>query len=176
VSARVEPGPGVARRAVASAAAVALLAALAACGGSAPAPARPRALLVPALDGGELDLATLRGRVVVLHVFDTGVAATIPDTAQLAALHAAEPRRVAVVGIALDPAGYAVVAPWRKALALRYLIGLATPAVRDGASDLGPIRVVPTTILLDRAGAEIARIERPLADDELAARIAPLLR
>ncbi len=151
--------------------AVVVAAALAApaCGagaGGSTAPRRPIALVLPAVDGGEVDLAALRGQVVVLHVFAVWSLEATGDVPQLT--EAAARDGVEVVGLALDPEGYQVIAPWRRALGVRYLLTTADAAVRAGDSPLGALPVVPTTLVLDRRGVVVRRFDRALADGELA--------
>ncbi|HVK72018.1 MAG TPA: TlpA disulfide reductase family protein [Kofleriaceae bacterium] len=134
----------------------------------------PIAMVLPALDGGSLDLASLRGQIVVLHVFTTW---SLAAQAEVDALRAADQRPdVTVVGVALDPEGHLLVAPWRNASEVRYLIGLADDAVRAGKSPLGPLPSVPTTIVLDRAGRIHGRADRQLTPAELDAMIAAAAR
>jgi hypothetical protein len=145
---------------------------VAACGGGGkPAggkviPEGPMSLVLPAADGGEIDLAAYRGKTVVLHVFTTWSLGATADVAQLTAV---KDPFVAVIGIALDLEGYAVVKPWRAALGVRYLVALADDDFRAGNSRLGRVAEVPTTIVLDPAGAITHWIARPLGDGELAA-------
>ena len=145
--------------------ALALAAAMAACGGGGASGPRV-AMIISALDGGDLDLARYRGKVVVLHLFSTWDLGAQVDVPQLETAAARE--GVAVVGIALDPQGYALVAPWRKASKVTYQLALASDAIRDGESPLGAIDVVPTTVVLDHQGRISARVERPLTSGELA--------
>lgn len=147
------------------------LALVVACGGKATpaAPRMPIALTLPAADGGEIDVLDYRGKIVVLHVFTTWSLAATGDVPQLAAAHERPGDDVVVIGVATDLEGFAVVSPWRAALGVRYLIGLGDEALRAGETALGALPVVPTTIVLDRNGAIAARIERQLADGELAA-------
>jgi hypothetical protein len=147
-------------------AAFSLALALIACGG-APRLGPPVAMTVSALDGGELDLARHRGQVVVLHLFTTWSLAAQADVIALDRL--VDRQDVVVVGLALDEEGYKLVAPWRTASQVRYQVALASDAVRAGSSPLGPIAVIPTTIVLDRAGRPVARVERQLAAGELEA-------
>lgn len=156
-------------------AALALVAALAGvgCGGRAPAPVAPGPVLDaawPALDGGEVRLAELRGQIVVLHLFTTWSAAADLENDALAAADARPD--VTVVGLALDPDGYTVVAPWRRGADVHFLIALADDATRAGVGPLGRIAQIPTTIVLDRSGRITARAERQLAPAELDAAIA----
>ncbi len=153
--------------------------AIAACAG-APRPVAqaplgpPIALVLPALDGGDVDVARYRGQVVVLHVFTTGSLAAAADVEQLEAAH--EAKRAFVIGIALDLDGRALVAPWRDGSRVTYLVALADDRVRAGSSALGKIAEVPLTIVLDRAGRPVARVPRQLADGELDALIASASR
>jgi hypothetical protein len=145
-------------------AALGLALALSACGG-APRLGPPVAMTVSALDGGELDLARHRGDVVVLHLFTTWSLAAQADVVALDRM--VDRTGVVVIGLALDEEGYQLVAPWRTASQVRYQVALASDAVRAGSSPLGPIAVIPTTIVLDRAGRPVARVERQLATGEL---------
>jgi len=121
-----------------------------------------------AMDGGEIDLLRYRGRVVVLHLFDTDSAAAQLDAEQLTALARREQKRVKVIGICLDAEGYPMAAAWRRALGVGYLIALGDRDLVVGHSPLGKLHVVPTTVLLDRNGYVVHRIERQLRPGELA--------
>lgn len=145
----------------------ALLLALLACGGT---PQRtgsaPIGLTLPALHGGEIDLGRYRGAPVVLHLFTTWSLAAQLDVPQLTEV-ARSGDQVEVVGIALDPDGYDLVAPWARETGVPYLVTLATDPIRGGTSPLGPIGEVPTTILLDPSGRIAHKLERPLEPGEL---------
>lgn len=148
----------------------AILLALAACGGAPHPTAAPIALALPALDGGDLDVARYRGQVVVLHVFSTGSLAATADVVALDQV--ADAHTAVVIGVALDLDGRPVVAPWRTGTGARYQVALATDLVRGGASALGDVSTVPVTVVLDRAGRPVARVARQLRDGELAALVA----
>jgi hypothetical protein len=124
-------------------------------------------LLLPALDGGEINIAGYRGRVVVLHAFATWSMASQADVEQLSAAHEAHPEDVVIIGLALDPDGYRLVAPWRQTMRARYLIAVASDDVRGGRSPLGRIAEVPTTLILARDGAVARRISGPLRPGQL---------
>jgi hypothetical protein len=147
-----------------------------ACGGAGRGTAGgvPVHLRLAALDGGEIDTATYLGRVVVLHLFTTDGVASQLDGDQLGDLHRSEPRRAVVIGIAVDPVSYSIASAWRRGMGTRYLIAMADDALRRGASPLGPVKTVPTTVVLDPRGRTAHRIERPLARGELAKLVAPL--
>lgn len=156
----------------------AALAALLSCAGSAHGPARSRVplrLVLPAIDGGQIDLGSYRGRAVVLHAFTTWSMASQADIEQLLDARRAHPDRVEVIGLALDPDGYRLVDPWRRAMRIPYLLALATDAIRDGRSVLGRIKEVPTTVILGTDGALVERIEGPLAPGQLRELLADLI-
>jgi hypothetical protein len=141
-----------------------------ACSGSAPEPAHPRVVVglrLPALDGGEVDLSTHRGKLVVLHLFTTWSVASQVDVDQLVAAYRHHPDRVEVIGIGLDPDGHVLVAPWRDANHIPYLVTLAPPALQRGESPLGRIVEVPTTVILNRDGSIYRRIDGPLGRGDL---------
>jgi peroxiredoxin len=153
-----------------------LLVLLAACGGGGGARGatrHPIGLVLPATDGGEIDIVDHRTKAVVLHVFTTWSLAATGDVPQL--LEAAKRDDVTVIGIALDLEGYTVVAPWRRALGVTYLVALATDSFRAGGSALGDVGAVPVTIVLDRRGRIAQRIDRQLTDGELARVIGEVL-
>jgi cytochrome c biogenesis protein CcmG, thiol:disulfide interchange protein DsbE len=158
------------------AALAAIALACAACGGAGaaePGSKIPVALVLPAVDGGEVELASYRGQVVVLHVFTTWSLAATGDVAQLAEADARDD--TVVVGVATDPEGSTTVVPWRKALGVRYLVALADDAFRDGRTAVGKVVEVPATIVLDPSGVIARRIDRQLAQGELAAVIAEVI-
>lgn len=155
---------------------VAALALVAGCGGAdVRERGRPVEVVVESLDGGDVVLSAHRGRPIVLHVFATWAPAAHTDADQLNALHRARSRDVTVIGIALDPEGHRFVAPWRAAVGARYVVALASDVIRRGESALGPLRQVPVTFLIDRRGRIAGRIDRPLADGELAKLVSRLL-
>lgn len=132
-------------------------------------------MTMPAVDGGVIDLARYRGRVVVLHLFDTDTASAALDVEELSALTARRPEQVIVIGICLDREGATMARAWRRALGVRYLVALGDDQLRQGRSPLGRFRVVPSTFVLDRAGVLVRRIERPLQRGEIDAVVADVL-
>jgi hypothetical protein len=146
------------------------LALLAACPHRGPAPrtgAGPEvALVLPALDGGEVDLHAYRGHVVAVQFFTTWSLDAQEDVAELRALRAAHPDLI-VVGIGMDPDGYALIAPWRDAVGIDWMIGLPTPELAAGATPFGQVPVVPTVFLLDRQGRIAYRHDGPLPRGEI---------
>ncbi len=162
-------GDGLRQRARLGLAVLALAAA--ACGGG-PKP-RPRApaLTLPLLDGGDVSLDAYRGRVVALHFFTTYAMDAEGDIDALLAARRRHGQQLVVIGVALDLGGHRLVAPWRAARKVPYLIALASDALRAGDTGFGGIGV-PTTVVIDRDGQIVARVDGPLPDGKLAAVLA----
>lgn len=158
------------------------VAAMCAACGSRPAPtsqhAHPRgaiALTLNALDGGEVHTAEYRGRVVILHVFTTWSLAAQRDLPQLIDAHQRYGERLAIIGVAIEPDGYRMVAPWREVTKVPYLITLGSDTIVSGTSALGPVTQVPTTIILKPDGRIAHWIERPLLAGELNRHVSALV-
>ncbi len=146
----------------------------ASCGGP-KGPGRPEGplyLQVEAVDGGAIELRSYRGRPVVLHVFTTWSLAAQNDIPQLVEAHEQLRERLAFIGLALDLDGHRLVAPWRSANQIEYLIATAGTNIASGISSLGKISAVPTTIVLAPDGTVAHWLARPLQNGELV----PLLR
>jgi cytochrome c biogenesis protein CcmG, thiol:disulfide interchange protein DsbE len=112
---------------------------------------RTVAVTLPSLDGDELDLATLRGKPVVVHFSTTGSLAAQADIEELRRVRSAR-RDLHVVEVALDPSQPRLIRAWANASAIDWLVLLPTPGLVGGSSEFGPIHVVPTTFLLDGDG------------------------
>lgn len=154
------------------------LAALAACGARQPPPApttAPLDLQIEALEGGQIELRRYRGRPVVLHFFTTWSLGAQADVDQLTAAKERHGDEVVIVGVAMDQDGYRLVAPWRRASRVPYLVGLASPELVAGRTPLGRIAEVPTTVVLGPEGTIRRRIDRPLAAGELSALLRELV-
>lgn len=136
------------------------LALLAACGATStrpptlsPARGRPIALTISRLGGGTLDLAALRGKVVVLTLFTTWSLRSQAEASrfnQLAARYRSED--VAVVAVALHRRGHALVKTYVDFVGLRFAVGVVDPEDLRLVSALGLTKRVPRTLLLDRSG------------------------
>ncbi|MDP1877864.1 MAG: TlpA disulfide reductase family protein [Actinomycetota bacterium] len=112
----------------------------------------------PTLDGGMLDLADLRGRVVVLNSWASWCEpcrAELPALVDLAA--DADPRKVAVVGLNVSDDSDA-------AAAFADSLGVTYPSIVDPEGDILPTvpgvppASLPSTVILDRDGRVAVRI------------------
>jgi thiol-disulfide isomerase/thioredoxin len=153
---------------------------LAACGGTQHARAgRPPLdpIVLPRVEGGELDTSELRGRVVVLFFFTTYSGpsqAVAPFVSQVAVRHAAD--ELAVVGVALEPGSEPIVEAWRDFVGVRFPVVIADEQLVAGQSPLGRIPAVPSFAFLDRHGALVGWDVRLLRETELEEIVSALLR
>jgi thiol-disulfide isomerase/thioredoxin len=129
---------------------------------------------LPDLNGEAVNLRSLRGRIVVLNFWATWCPpcrTEIPELMAVRTMFGADD--VALVGIATDDGGRAVVAPYVERerfplgptdAAVNYPVLLGTPEVADAYRVDG----LPMTVLLDRSGHEVRRFDRPVRAYDLA--------
>ena len=156
--------------------------ALPACGGGLP-PAAPFAregaevdTTLPLLDGGEIDLASLRGKPLVIHFFTTWSLPAQGDLDELRAARTAEPKdSFKILGIGLDKDGYKLIAPFRDAARIDWLVALPTSDVIAGQSVFGNVMAeVPSTVIVDARGHVVWTHRGPLPAGVLARQLASL--
>ena len=167
---------------------LALLALVIGCGGAPPSPSGPAigtsgdVALAPAHpdavelalrrpDGTFVDIGELRGAPLLLVVF-----ATFDTTSQmllrpLSELHEREPE-LRMVGVAAQPSARLLVDAYEHALSPPYTVTYdPEDVVAEGRSDLGEI-ALPTLIVLDARGVEVARHAGFADADRIAALVA----
>lgn len=117
----------------------------------------PITLSLESLTGEPIDLASLRGRAVLVIAFnhdDLRSQATLRDAERVARAH---PDSLTVIALCGNPGSFRTLRTLLEAFA-RVLelevtkIAIADDHVREGTSPLGAIEHVPTTILINRAG------------------------
>jgi thiol-disulfide isomerase/thioredoxin len=126
------------------------------------APARaPVSMRLPRLGGGELSLATLRGRPVVVTFFTTWCTLCLEEAPRVVRLDERfRPRGLAVLAVALLGEGARpadLVKLYVEDAGFRFPVLLAAPDNLELIGGLGRTQLIPRTVLLDRAG-------RPLLD------------
>ena len=108
-------------------------------------------------DGVFLEVGELRGQVVLLFVLATFDAMSQMALTPLRAIAEAYPE-TAIVGVAAQPSARLLVEAYETALEPPFPITYdPQETVAEGESMLGEIEGVPTFIVLDRRGREVAR-------------------
>jgi thiol-disulfide isomerase/thioredoxin len=141
--------------------ACALLLGLAACRSTPDAVEAPGAgflgaLALPSVGAQRLSPGELSGQVVLVSFFATWC---FPCVAEIPTLEALQrdygPRGFRVVAVGMDLEGERVLAPFAEHYGLNYPVLVADEALIAGQSVFGPIRALPTTVILDREGRAV---------------------
>jgi thiol-disulfide isomerase/thioredoxin len=171
------------RRATSRAALLLLAMALPACGGAAsdatgaaapagvsvPPASAPVAFAFDSLDDRPVSSEVSRGKPTVLAFVTTG---SLPAQAQvdfLVTMAANDGDRVFYAVVSLDPSeNRELVEIYRKSLGVKFPMAMADEATRAGAGPFGDVTTVPVTIVLDRLGRVVWRVDGRVAkSDEL---------
>lgn len=105
---------------------------------------------VTSLDGKELRLSALKGKVVMLDFWATWCPpckAEIPHFIELQ--NAYGPKGLEIIGLSVDQEGPEVVRDFSKEYGVNYTMAMAGP---DLVQKYGGIRGIPTTFLIDKEG------------------------
>lgn len=127
-------------------------------------------------DGKLAGVEEFAGQGVVLNFWATWCPPCVAEMPALDRLHAMlAPQRITVLAASQDRGGMAAVRPFYERTGLRNLAVWFDP--RGAAGRAFAIRGLPTTIILDRAGREVARLEGPAEWDApaMVARLRALL-
>ena len=125
-------------------------------------------------DGRWIELADLRGTPVLLFVFATFDAVSQASLKSLRPFVPQHPE-VLVIGVAAQPRASQLVDAWAYALDPPFPVGAdPTGHVENGESMLGKIETVPTYILFDAQGRELARTSGLLSEGDLAELVRPV--
>jgi thiol-disulfide isomerase/thioredoxin len=140
----------------------------------APRPAPPFSLTDA--DGNPAGVERFAGQGVVLNFWATWCPPCVIEMPALDRLHAmVAPQRILVLAASQDRGGLDAVRPFYERIGLRNLAIWFDP--RGAAGRAFGIRGLPTTIIIDRAGNELARLEGPAEWDvpAMVARLRALL-
>jgi len=170
------------RRATSNALLLMLASALPACGGSGdskrqetpagvsvPPSSAPVTFSFDSLDDRPVSSEVSRGKPAVLAFVTTG---SLPAQAQadfMVTMSANDGDRVFYAVVSLDPReNRELVEIYRKSLGIKFPVAMADEATRAGTGPFGDVTTVPVTILLDRLGRVVWRVEGRVAkSDEL---------
>ncbi len=120
---------------------------------------------VRTLDGKTQRLSDLRGRPVLLDFWATWCApcrASLPNLDAMQRRYGA--RGLVVLGLSVDDDGPVAVRRFADRLGVRFPIAMAEEKV---LADYGPIRTIPTTILINRRGQVVRRVVGYLDEETL---------
>ena len=135
---------------------LALILTLSACatGGGPPQAGGPVSMRLERLRGGTFDLGSQRGRLVMINFFATWCLPCVAEIPQLVELQRRyRSQGLQVVAVSMDLDGRAVLEPFLAHFGdLGFPVLLASERFFDGETPFGPIRVLPTTAVVDRRG------------------------
>jgi thiol-disulfide isomerase/thioredoxin len=118
----------------------------------------PEGLTFTDAEGRETRFEAFRGRALVVNFWATWCPPCVAEMPSLDRLHAGVSREgIEVLALSSDRGGRAQVEPFYQRTAIRHLGIWLDPRGATGRA-LG-LRGLPTTILLDRRGLEVARLE-----------------
>lgn len=118
----------------------------------------PEGLSVTDAEGRETRFEAFRGRAVVANFWATWCPPCVAEMPSLDRLHAQVSRDgIEVLALSSDRGGRAQVEPFYQRTAIRHLGIWLDP--RGAAGRALGIRGLPTTIIIDRRGLEVARLE-----------------
>jgi len=123
-----------------------------------PAPqALPEGLVFTDVEGRETGFAAFRGRGLVVNFWATWCPPCVAEMPALDRLHAQLSREgIEVLALSNDRGGRAQVEPFFQRTGLRHMAIWLDP--RGATGRALNVRVLPTTIILDRRGQEVARL------------------
>ncbi len=138
-----------------------VMAALAGCAGKTEKPRlpdHPISLRFWTLDGDVQTLGSLRGRIVVIHIFTTWSDLALLEVPRLSTLARLHSESVEVVGLAMDD-DRLTVEIFAESFQVPYAVGRVDQRdhFMSEAGPFGAIYLIPTSIVLDRKGRVAAR-------------------
>ena len=139
--------------------------------GSGAVPASPGNDLpqVTKLNGGALDTNQLAGKVVLVNFWATWCVPCIAEISSFNKLHKElEAKGLAVVGIAMDEEGAALVRPFLKKHAMDYTVALGSEAI---SKQYNVGELLPVTLVFDRSGKQVKRFEGLTSEADLQAAV-----
>lgn len=119
-----------------------------------------RALSLPAVGPVPYTPNAVDGKVVMIDFFATWCFPCVADLPHLEELQKRYgPRGFTVIAVGMDLDGRKMLEPFAAYYELPFPILVASDDIREGRSAFGRIRILPSTVLLDRAGTVLASYE-----------------
>ncbi|MBU8894814.1 TlpA family protein disulfide reductase [Corallococcus sp. H22C18031201] len=140
-------------------------------------PAFLQALALPSVGPTRYDYRNLSGKVVLVSFFATWCFPCLADMPTLEALQKQYgPQGFQVVAVGMDIEEAKVLVPFADHYALNYPVLVSDAYMRAGQTAYGPIRALPSTVLLDKRGRAVAAWQGIEGQAEVAKAIEKLLR
>lgn len=115
-------------------------------------PAPP--LHLTTLDGANIDVQALRGKIVFLNFWATWCGPCRMEIPEFERLQQEYQGRLQIIGLSIDEAPRREVAAFVRQMKINYPVVMAGPALQ---SKFGNITAVPTTVVLDESGEIVQR-------------------
>jgi thiol-disulfide isomerase/thioredoxin len=114
-------------------------------------------LALPAVGPVAFDPSRTGGKVVLIDFFATWCFPCLEDMPNLEALHKRyNAQGLEILAVGMDREGAVVLEPFANHYQFRFPVLVANDPIREGSSPFGPIRVLPSTVLIGRDGRVIA--------------------
>lgn len=150
-----------------------LLAALIVTAGFASDQKKAPSLSANTADGTVIDLAKLKGKVVIVNFWATWCGPCRAEIPDFISVYADKKRNgLEIIGISLDEGGWGDVTPYVQRSKITYPIVLGD---RNVARAWGNIQAIPTTFIVDKQGNIVETHVGLMTKAQLLAKIKPLL-
>jgi len=135
------------------------------------APLRAPAFTLTTLAGTKVSLAQHRGKLVLVNFWATWCVPCRTEMPWLVELNQSFPRDLVVLGVAMDEEGAKAAAPFVQRYAISFPILLGDNAVADRYQ----VEALPASMLIDRGGMLVSRVDGPIDLKSMRRRIQALI-